>query len=375
MVRAGHAAYIDQFHELVRLVPYLVTPENKMIERYIYGLAPQIRAMVAAMEPTTIQSVVQKAEMLTDEAIKNGALKKITENKGNNGEPSSDGKARDDNKRQISAINSVFRGYKDVCLSTHQRPKTGRVFATITNPVRKEYTGTAPKCLNYSFHHNPRYLVVYRQYAMTLFDSGAGYIIVSTTFIPLLDIKPSDLGFSYKIEIASGQLVEINKVIRDCILEIEGHTFGVDLIPFGHGSFDAIVGMDWLIQNKVEIIFYEKVVRIPLTHSKILRVLGEKPKEKVRYFMSAKTEEQKLRDIVIVRNFLETKEEHEMHLGLILELLKKEKLSGDVAHQGPPIAVINVTPRVVLLPLNSSLHSPGFAKIFPTLGGIECGKT
>ncbi|GJX14901.1 hypothetical protein Tco_0206659 [Tanacetum coccineum] len=58
------------------LVPHLVTPENKRIERYIYSLALQIRAMVAATEPTTIQSVVLKAGMLIDEAIRNGSLKK-----------------------------------------------------------------------------------------------------------------------------------------------------------------------------------------------------------------------------------------------------------------------------------------------------------
>ncbi|GKD53557.1 putative reverse transcriptase domain-containing protein [Tanacetum coccineum] len=46
----------------------------------------------------------------------------------------------------------------------------------------------------------------------------------------------------------------------------------------------------------------------------------------MRHLMSAKTEEQKLEDIVIVRKFPETKKKHEMHLGLILELLKKEKL-------------------------------------------------
>ncbi|GJS99601.1 putative reverse transcriptase domain-containing protein [Tanacetum coccineum] len=33
MVGAGHAAYTDRFHELVRLVPYLVTSESRMIER------------------------------------------------------------------------------------------------------------------------------------------------------------------------------------------------------------------------------------------------------------------------------------------------------------------------------------------------------
>ncbi|GKE24597.1 hypothetical protein Tco_1436109 [Tanacetum coccineum] len=42
-----------------------------------------IRAMVAATEPTTIQSDVLKAKMLTDEAIRNGSWKKNTEKIGN----------------------------------------------------------------------------------------------------------------------------------------------------------------------------------------------------------------------------------------------------------------------------------------------------
>ncbi|GKC93210.1 putative reverse transcriptase domain-containing protein [Tanacetum coccineum] len=95
-------------------------------------------------------------------------------------------------------------------------------------------------------------------YATTLFDYGADYSFVSTTFIPLLDIEPSDLGFSYKIKIASGQLVVINKVIRGCKLEIEVHTFNIELIPFGHGSFDVIVGMDWLSRHKAKIVCHEK---------------------------------------------------------------------------------------------------------------------
>ncbi|GJX91859.1 putative reverse transcriptase domain-containing protein [Tanacetum coccineum] len=115
--------------------------------------------------------------------------------------------------------------------------------------------------------------------------------------------EPSDLGFSYEIETASGQLVEINKVIRGYKLEIEDHTFNIDLIPFGYESFDVIVGMDWLSQHKAKIVCHEKVVRIPLPHNEILRILREKLKEKVRYLMSAKTKESKLKDIVVVRNF------------------------------------------------------------------------
>ncbi|GKD14530.1 putative reverse transcriptase domain-containing protein [Tanacetum coccineum] len=104
-------------------------------------------------------------------------------------------------------------------------------------------------------------------------------------------IEPIKLGFRYEIEIASGQLVEIDKVIKGCKLEIKGHVFDIDLIPFGHGSFDVIIGMDCLSNHKAKIICHEKVVRISLLDSKVLRVLGEKPEEKMRQLKSAKVKE------------------------------------------------------------------------------------
>ncbi|GKA82382.1 hypothetical protein Tco_0789130, partial [Tanacetum coccineum] len=58
MVGAGHAAYTDTFHELARLVPHLVTPE--------------------AIEPMIIQKAMQIAGTLTDEALKNGSIKKTS---------------------------------------------------------------------------------------------------------------------------------------------------------------------------------------------------------------------------------------------------------------------------------------------------------
>ncbi|GJS94922.1 hypothetical protein Tco_0801890 [Tanacetum coccineum] len=63
--------------------------------------------------------------------------------------------------------------------------------------------------------------------------------------------------------------------------------------------------MDWLSDHKAEIICHEKVVRIPLLDGKVLRVLGEKPEEKVRQLMSARTKEQKQEEIVVVKDFLE----------------------------------------------------------------------
>nr|GEY75204.1 reverse transcriptase domain-containing protein [Tanacetum cinerariifolium] len=77
MVGAGHVAYTDKFHELARLVPHLVTPESRKIERYVYGLASQIHRIVAATKPKTMQKAVQISGVLTDEAVRNGSIKKV----------------------------------------------------------------------------------------------------------------------------------------------------------------------------------------------------------------------------------------------------------------------------------------------------------
>ncbi|GJU85117.1 hypothetical protein Tco_1292663 [Tanacetum coccineum] len=132
IVRDGHAAYTDRFHKLARLVPHLVTLESRKIERYMYGLAPQIRGMVATTKPKTKQKDVQISGALTDEAVRNGLIKKV-EKRGNVREPSKDKNGRDDNKRT----------------------RTGNSFATTANPVGRENTGTWPKCTTCNSYHAP----------------------------------------------------------------------------------------------------------------------------------------------------------------------------------------------------------------------------
>ncbi|GJR15303.1 putative reverse transcriptase domain-containing protein [Tanacetum coccineum] len=272
------------------------------------------------------------ASTLTDEALRNRSIKKNPEKKGNEGEPSKDRNGRDDNKRT----------------------RIGNDFATTTNPVERENTGAVPKCTTCNFHHppeipcrtcfnynRPRHFakdcrVVTRNVnpvnarnptARACYECGSidhvkaacprnnGNQARGRVFMLgaeeahqdsniVTGIEPSDLGFSYEIEIASGHLVEIDKVIKGCKIEIEGYVFDINLIPFRSGSFDVIIGMDWLSNHKAEIICHEKVVRIPLSDGKVLRVIGERPDEKLRHLVSAKAKEQKQEELVVVRDFL-----------------------------------------------------------------------
>ncbi|GKB59289.1 putative reverse transcriptase domain-containing protein [Tanacetum coccineum] len=91
------------------------------------------------------------------------------------------------------------------------------------------------------------------------------------------------------------------KGLRSIWFGTHSHVFDIDLIPFGHGSFDVIIGMDWLSNHKAKIICHEKVVRIPLLDGKVLRVLGEKLKEKMRHLKSAKAKEKEQEEMLIPR--------------------------------------------------------------------------
>ncbi|GKB72746.1 putative reverse transcriptase domain-containing protein [Tanacetum coccineum] len=198
MVGACHATYTDKFHELARLVPHLVTPESRMIE-----------------------------SALTDEAIRNGTIKKV-EKRGNVGEPSKDRNGRDDNKRT----------------------RTVNDFATTVNLVGRENTG----------------------HVMS--------VVVPTMLGQLV------LAWN-RVQGPGGN--RPNQVVANN--EGQGHGNQGNQArgrAFMLGAKEArqdpniVTGMDWLSNFKAEIICHEKVVRIPLTDGKVLRVVGERPDEKAR---------------------------------------------------------------------------------------------
>ncbi|GJS47998.1 putative reverse transcriptase domain-containing protein [Tanacetum coccineum] len=316
MVGANHVAYTDRFHELAKLVPHMVTPESLRIKRYINGLAPQIRGMLQATQPTTIQSAILKAGIITDEAVRCGTL-----TKGN------------DKRKEVEESSKQGSTWKD-----NKKAKTGSGFVA-TVPPRNDNVSTYPKCAKcYTFHpenasfrmgHNQRACYecgnldhfhnncpkwnqaigqakntlalegsrntqnngmkvrgrafngnavealqdpkvvtgtfsLNNQFATVLFNSGVDFSFISTEFAPLLNVEPYTVNPGYVIEIADGKSVEVNKVIRDCKLELGNSLFTIDLIPLGHGSFDVIVGMDWLSKNEAAIVCHEKVVEIPI---------------------------------------------------------------------------------------------------------------
>ncbi|GJY17023.1 putative reverse transcriptase domain-containing protein [Tanacetum coccineum] len=106
-------------------------------------------------------------------------------------------------------------------------------------------------------------------YASVLFDSGADRSFFSTTFSTLLNIIPDTLDVSYAVELADGRIAETNIVLRGCTIGLLGHPFNIDLMPVELGSFDIIIGMDWLANNRAVIICDEKMHHIVYEDSEV----------------------------------------------------------------------------------------------------------
>ncbi|GKD19998.1 putative reverse transcriptase domain-containing protein [Tanacetum coccineum] len=280
----GHTA---RFHKLARLMPHMVTPESQRVNRYIQGLAQEIKAHVTSSKPATIQGAVSMANRLTTDGIKEQETKNLKE-------------LCSDCSIARTMATSICWSTSEVCkmqlLSFWRNcPRMNRATTTgghRLNPVlaiegnsnlgnnRNQAQGRAfalgvakapqdPNIVTGTFSLNDHFGTV-------LFDSGADYSFISTNFLTFINMKPSVISPGYEIEIASDIKVKTNKIIQ---------------------------GMDWLSKLRAKIVCYEKIVQIPLSKGEILEVHRESPEGNLKQLKTMKVNEPKLEDIPVVHEF------------------------------------------------------------------------
>ncbi|GKF96339.1 putative reverse transcriptase domain-containing protein, partial [Tanacetum coccineum] len=118
-----------------------------------------------------------------------------------------------------------------------RRPSVG---SAGTNPNSNVVTGT---------------FLLNNRYASILFDTGADRSFISTAFSSLIDIILTTLDHGYDVELDDSRIVWVNTLIWGCTLNFLNHPFNIDLMPVEMGSFDIIIGMDWLAKYHAVIEF------------------------------------------------------------------------------------------------------------------------
>ncbi|GJZ61099.1 reverse transcriptase domain-containing protein [Tanacetum coccineum] len=100
------------------------------------------------------------------------------------------------------------------------------------------------------------------RYAYVLFDSGSDRSFVDTRFSSMLDIDPVKIDTSYEVELTDGRIVSTNTVLKGCTFNLVNHLFEIDLMSIELGTFDVIIGIDWLVKHDAVIVYGEKCATI-----------------------------------------------------------------------------------------------------------------
>ncbi|GJS08502.1 putative reverse transcriptase domain-containing protein [Tanacetum coccineum] len=315
-------AYTKRFHELVQLCPEMVPSERKKIEAYIRGLTDNIKGTVIGSKPTSLNEAVRMAHALMEQKAQ-ARIERIAEGNKRKWESSQGGNNRNNNRDNTRH-------------NQQNNQRHGNARAMTTTPAEQGgYAGNKPLCNHCGKHHfgyckvlcnncgkaghmardckgkaiatgtNARPIVTCydcrekghtRNYYPKKRDpQGSDKSFVNTSFSHLIDISPVTLDTSYEVELADGRVAITNTILRGCTLNLLNHLFKINLMPIELGTFDVVIGMDWLVDQDAIIVCGKKGNKyIEKGHQLFVAHVTEKePKEK------------RLKDVPLIRDFPE----------------------------------------------------------------------
>ncbi|GJV70340.1 putative reverse transcriptase domain-containing protein [Tanacetum coccineum] len=279
------AAYTQRFNELALLCPEVVPTEKKKVELYIKGLPENIKGETTSFRPAVLNEAIRghtgnKPFCNYCKKRHTGYCTIVCNSCGKMGHIASDYKG----KAVATGTNAypILTCYecREKGHSRNRCPKrndpqggnaTGRAHA-----IREAEKGQGPNVVAGTFLINNRY-------ASVLFDSGSDKSFVNTSLSHLIDIKPVRLNTSYEVELADGRIVSTNTVLRGCTLNLINHLFEIDLMPIELGTFDIVIGMDWLVEHDAVIVCGKKEVHIPVKNEVLVvkaHVTEKEPSER-----------------------------------------------------------------------------------------------
>ncbi|GJW49911.1 putative reverse transcriptase domain-containing protein [Tanacetum coccineum] len=325
MVGANHAGYTNRFHELAKLVSHLVTSESSRIKSYIAGLAPEIRGMLRATQPTTIHSGILRAGILTDEAVSCGTLTKGNEKRKGLEETSKQGGWGNDNKRA-----KVSKGFMEA--NRNGIPlESGEILY-----VQGECTpGIAKGLRNVKVDESKLSDISVVRDFVKVFPEDLSGLTPQRQVKFHIDLVPGAMPIAkspYRLVLSEMQELELNKltvknryplpIIDDLYDQLQGARY-FSKIDLRSGYHQLRLHEDDILKTVFQtryIHFEFTVMPFGLTNAPavFMDLMNRVCKSYLDKFV-----------IVFINDILvysKSKEEHEVHLRLVLEFLKKEKL-------------------------------------------------
>nr|GEU28765.1 hypothetical protein [Tanacetum cinerariifolium] len=313
--------YVRRFQELAVLCPTMVPNTEKLMEAFIGGLPRSIEGNVTASKPQTLEEATNIAQRLMDRILKHGSVQGTNDHK----RKFNDKKNTTDNNYQNNCNSNNNRNNNHHQQQNRRQEIIKAYAATLTKNSR--YTGNLPLCKRCTLHYTgsctvkcqtcnkvghqtrncrnkrPATRSNLQPVSVTCHAYGekghykrAYTSFVSISLASMLNIPPITIDTTYDIEMADGNLVSTNTVIQSCTLILLNQPFKINLMSIKLGSFEVVIGMDWLSKYHAKILCDEKVVHIPI-NGETLIIQAQ--------VMEKKSDEKRLKDVPVVREFLE----------------------------------------------------------------------
>nr|GEW23541.1 putative reverse transcriptase domain-containing protein [Tanacetum cinerariifolium] len=308
--------------------------ESDKIERYIGGLPDLIHGNVMASKPNIMQDVIKFTTELMDKKIgtfterQAKSKRKFKDTSKNNQNPQQ-------NKRQNTSTaytagtgdKKLYRCSKPLCSKCnyhhdgHCAPKCHkcnrvghlardcRSAANANTPSNQRGTGVRqkPACFECGSQGHFKRECPKLKNNNRGNQAGNGNAPAKVYAIGHVGTNPDSNVITdhyYDVELADGRIIRLNTIIQGFTLNFLNHPFNIDLMPIELGSFDVIIGMDWLAKYQAVIVYVEKIVRIPwgnetlIVHGCHVFLAHVTTKEN-----EDKSKKKRLKDVSIVRYF------------------------------------------------------------------------
>nr|GEV54061.1 putative reverse transcriptase domain-containing protein [Tanacetum cinerariifolium] len=290
-------AYTERFNELALLCLDDVPNEKKKVKFYIKGLLKIIKDETTSSRSATLNEAVRMAHALMEQKSQ-AKNERIAEGNKRKWEKNNQGYNNNNNihNRDFILINAPES--VTIVEEWDIRPRTAKARMWLQKADRRGGNVQGQAYIIRDAEHNQGPNVVTgtfllnNRYATMLFDSGADKSFVDIKFSHQIDIKPVKLNLSYEVELAEGKVVSTNSVLRGCTLNLLDHLFDIDLMPIELGTFDVIVGTDWLVEHDALIVCARKYIE-SISPLFIAQVTEKEPVKK------------QLQDVPVICNFPE----------------------------------------------------------------------
>nr|GEW59023.1 reverse transcriptase domain-containing protein [Tanacetum cinerariifolium] len=204
----------------------MVPDEEDRVERFIRGLPNNIQGNVIAANPVRLQDAIRITARSTE------------------------------NKRRMESNPRDNRGQQPPLKRKNTNGKNvARAYTTGNNERKRK---DCPKLRNQNRGNQTRNMTGKKTRDNEV--TAKAYAIGGGRTNPYSNVVTDT---SYAVELADGRVSKTNIVLRGYTLRLLDHPFNIDLMPIKLGSFDVIIGMDWLVKYHALIICDEKVICIP----------------------------------------------------------------------------------------------------------------